>query len=318
MIEDQRNKVNFKRRSHYGWGAGLLASSILLLACRFVGFGVGDESSARVELPSPQPTSEIPATVGRRIDSADIVPLGNAPSRTPSPVPSPTPVPGVTPTPPPTEEVEAVAATPTTVLETTAEAAVALAPPPPPPAPVELEPPLQGGEWDFEAGYMPWANPYGEPCPGASVASGWTAFVEQGQYGSSCMNENLYAPNVLSGIKSQEITFDFIAANSGVWRTIQTTPGHRYSLKAYAKSDRSIAPVQMFLGVDLTGGTEWSASAVEWFPWQSNTQDTWGESQATVTATGNRMTIFIRGAKPAADQGGKTVIDNVSVTHLGP
>ena len=28
------------------------------------------------------------------------------------------------------------------------------------------------------------------------------------------MNENLYQPNVFSGLKSQEITFDFIAANS--------------------------------------------------------------------------------------------------------
>ncbi len=29
------------------------------------------------------------------------------------------------------------------------------------------------------------------------------------------------------------------------------------------------------------------------------------------------MTIFIRGHHPVAEQGGKTVIDNVSVTDLG-
>ncbi len=317
MMVDQRNRANSKRLSGYRLGAGLLVGSVVLLACRFVGFGAEDETAVSVELPTAAPTRELLVTATRPIDSADIVPLGDAPSRTPSPIPSPTPVPSETPTSSPTGAVAPLEPTPPPILPPPTEPAVAIAPPPPP-TPAELAPPLQGGDWDFEASYIPWANPYGEPCPGASVASGWTAFVEQGQYGSSCLNENLYAPNVFSGVKSQEITFDFIAANSGVWRTVQTTPGHRYSIKAHAKSDRSIAPVQMFIGVDLGGGSEWSASSVEWFPWQSNTQDTWGESETIVTATGNSMTIFIRGAKPAADQGGKTVIDNVSVTHLGP
>jgi hypothetical protein len=190
--------------------------------------------------------------------------------------------------------------------------------PPPPPAVVELDPPLAGGDWDFEANYVPWPNPFGEPCPGASVASGWSAFVEDGPYGSSCMNENLYRPNVFSGAKSQEITFDFISANSGVWRTIPTYPGHRYKIEAYAKNDRSISPVEMFLGVDLSGGTVWNTETVQWFPWDNNAEDTWNATEETITATGETMTIFIRGFHPMAEQGGKTVIDNVMVTHLGP
>jgi hypothetical protein len=178
-------------------------------------------------------------------------------------------------------------------------------------------PPLQGGDWDFEADFVPWSNPYGEPCPGAAVASGWTAFVEEGAYGSSCMNENLYRPNVLSGVKSQEITFDFIAANSGVWRIIPTNPGHRYSIKAHARYVPSISPIQMALGVDRAGGTEWFAETVEWFPWDENGEDVWVATEETVTATGDSMTIFIKGHHPMAEQGGKTVIDNVSVTDLG-
>jgi hypothetical protein len=191
-------------------------------------------------------------------------------------------------------------------------------PPPPPTVPVATAPPLQGGDWDFESNFVPWGNPYGEPCPGASVASGWSAFVEQGQYGSSCFNENLYKPNVFSGAKSQEITFDFIAANSGVFRVIPTQPGHRYQITAYAKHDRSIAPVQIFLGVDLTGGTAWDAGTVEWFPWNEGAEDAWTATEETVTARGTTMTLFIRGYHPMADQGGKTVFDNVSVTDLGP
>jgi hypothetical protein len=149
------------------------------------------------------------------------------------------------------------------------------------------------------------------------VASGWTAFVEDGPYGSSCMNENLYQPNVFSGLKSQEMTFDFIAANSGVLRTIPTKVGHRYNIIAHAKHDHSIAPVEMALGVDLTGGTDWTASTVQWFAWDGAAEDTWIPTEETITATGEVMTIFIKGFHPMADQGGKTVIDNVSVTDLG-
>ena len=182
----------------------------------------------------------------------------------------------------------------------------------------EPDPPRQGGDWDFEADYIPWGNPFGEPCPGASVASGWTAFVEDGQFGSSCLNENLYQPNVFSGGKSQEITFDFIAANSGIYRTIETQGGHRYNIVAYAKHDRSLSPVEMSLGIDLSGGGDWTADTVQWFPWDDGAEDTWVPTEETVTATGDLMTIFIKGFHPLGEQGGKTVIDNVSVIDLGP
>jgi hypothetical protein len=176
---------------------------------------------------------------------------------------------------------------------------------------------LQGGEWDFEAPFVPWGNPYGEPCPGASVAAGWTAFTEDAEYGSSCFNENLYRPNVYSGGKSQEMTFDFINANSGIYRVIATRPGHTYTIRAYAKHDHSIAPIEMALGIDLNGGTEWSATSVEWTAWDEAAEDTWVVTDRIVTATGDSLTLFIKGFHPMADQGGKTVIDNVSVQDLG-
>jgi hypothetical protein len=131
------------------------------------------------------------------------------------------------------------------------------------------------------------------------------------------MNENLYKPNVFSGFKSQEITFDFISANSGVWRTIPTKAGRRYSIMAYAKHDRSLSPVEMALGVDLTGGSIWDAASVQWFPWDDGAEDAWLATEETITAAGEKMTIFIKGYHPLAEQGGKTVLDNVSVTDLG-
>jgi hypothetical protein len=176
---------------------------------------------------------------------------------------------------------------------------------------------LEGGDWDFEQEFIPWGNPYGEPCPGSRVAAGWTAFAEQGEYGSSCFNENLYGPNVFSGVKSQEITFDFVAANSGVLRVVQVQPGHRYSIEAQARSVASISPVEMYLGVDLTGSTVWNAETVTWYPWKNGTEGDWGGTEETITATQDTLTIFIRGVHPLAEQGGKTVIDNVRVVDLG-
>lgn len=302
--------------------AGLVGLS---LACSLSGRGTAIPAGRPVDFevqtvtPTLRPEQEI-AVEPEEIQPEPvlIVPLSDAPTHTPDPNATPTVLLLATDTPPVIIPTTATTQAVEIELTPSGEPAsptplVAISPTPV----VEPDPPLQGGDWDFEADFTPWPNPYGEPCPGSSVATGWTAFVEQGQFGSSCMNENLYQPNVFSGRKSQEITFDFIAANSGIFRTIPTKVGHRYAITAYAKHDRSISPVQMFLGVDLTGGITWQAETVQWFPWSSALEDTWLATEETVTASGESMTIFIRGHHPVAEQGGKTVIDNVSVTDLG-
>lgn len=303
------------------------ATTLPLLACLSGGAATaipaGRPANFEVQVSSPTPRAPTPAAESgpEEVDSALLLPLGDAPTHTPDPNrPQPTVPPAqssATPTPtllPAPDDVEAATDAPPATPSPVAEPATRT--PRPTPA-TELAPPLQGGDWDFEADYVPWGNPYGEPCPGAAVAVGWTAFVEDGPFGSSCFNENLYGPNVFSGRKSQEITFDFIAASSGVWRTVPTTPGHNYSIVAYGKHDHSTSPVELYLGIDLTGGSDWQAESVQWFPWDDSAEDTWVATEETVTASGDSLTIFIRGVHPLADQGGKTVIDNVSVTDLG-
>lgn len=316
----------------------LILASLPSLACLITtsegtAIPVGRSTDFEVQTATPTlkrpPTAETSTTTEEEAEL--VLPLGDAPTNTPDPdVPTPTATLVVQPTETVTTTeiatttlatAESSAALPltSTVSLTQTEAAtatattIAPAQPTSPPAP-----PLTGGDWDFEADFVPWPNPYGEPCPGASVASGWTAFVQEGEYGSSCMNENLYQPNVFSGAKSQEITFDFITANSGIYRTIPTQVGHRYNIMAYAKHDRSISVVEMALGVDMTGGTVWNAETVTWFPWDEDAEDTWLATEETVTATGETLTLFIKGFHPLAEQGGKTVIDKVSVTDLGP
>ncbi len=269
-------------------------------------------SDFEVQVATPTLAAMQTASAAPVIDNepALILPMSDAPTHTPAPTRPASPAPVITAT--IALEPSAELLTPTVVITDTAT------PAPPPTKPITPDPPLQGGDWDFEADFIPWPNPYGEPCPGASVASGWTAFVEDGPYGSSCMNENLYRPNVFSGVKSQEITFDFISAHSGVYRTVSVKARHRYTIIAHAKHDHSLSPVEMALGVDLTGGSNWQADTVQWFPWDGTAEDAWLPTEKTVTASSDTMTVFIKGFHPLAEQGGKTVVDNVIINHLGP
>lgn len=300
------------------------AATLPLLACLTGGAATaipaGRPASFQVQTSAPTlnaPTVTPPAAPKEEAPAV-LLSLADAPTHTPDPNRAPPTLPPepLTPTPSATVSQDSASAAPESPLATPTATSSASRTPRPTPA-AELAPPLEGGDWDFEGDFVPWANPYGEPCPGAAVASGWTAFVENGEFGSSCFNENLYGPNVFSGRKSQEITFDFIAANSGVYRAVPTTPQHQYSIVAYARHDHSTSPVEMYLGLDLSGGTDWQADSVEWFAWDDTTEDAWAATEETITASGSSVTIFIRGVHPLAEQGGKTVIDNVSVTDLG-
>ena len=213
-----------------------------------------------------------------------------------------------------TAPVEATAAPPPPAEEVAAPA--------PPPATATPEPaptaePLQGGEWDFEAGFAPWINPFGDSCDGSGLAIGWSAFTTEDAYGSSCMNQTTWAGNVHSGESAQEITFGFVGNKAGIFRPAPTTPGHNYAVAAFMRREFSPAKVEVLLGVDATGGTDWQAETVQWFPWNEDLDDQWAKTEATVTATGETMTIFIKGDHPFPEAGGALRLDSVSVTDLG-
>ena len=120
-----------------------------------------------------------------------------------------------------------------------------------------------------------------------------------------------------SGQRSQEITFDFVSAEAGIYRQAQTIPGHRYQLEAWGKHVRSQSPVELSLGVDLTGGGDWQAASVTWHPWDETAEDTWVHTQVTVRAAAASLTVFLKGYPPCALQGGATLCDNVRVVDLG-
>jgi hypothetical protein len=150
------------------------------------------------------------------------------------------------------------------------------------------------------------------------VAVGWSAFVSQGSPASSCLNENKNPANVKSGERSQEITFDFISAEAGLHRRAQTNPGHRYQIEAWGKHVRSDSPVELSLGVDLSGGDDWRSASVKWEPWDEAAEGTWVHTQTTVRASGPSLTVFLKGYHPFAAQGGATLFDDVRIVDVGP
>jgi hypothetical protein len=132
-----------------------------------------------------------------------------------------------------------------------------------------------------------------------------------------CVYEYENTDNVHSGERSQEITFDFVSAQAGIWRDVQTIPGHRYQIEAWGKHVRSQSPVELSLGVDLSGGEDWQAASVVWNPWNETGEDVWVHTQVTARASGETLTVFLKGYHPFAAQGGATLFDDVRVEDLG-
>ncbi len=225
-------------------------------------------------------------------------------------LPQGTPVPANTSAPPPTNTPQP---TPTTVTEE-AEIATATVPPKPAAPPDE---PRKGGSWDMEDGFEVWLNPFGDNCSGSKVAVGWKGFTSRGQYGSSCLYLNEFGPNVFSGRYSQQVTFDFVDAHAGLYRVIDTQPGHTYQVTARIKHVHTLPPMQFHFGVDLSGGTNWEAETVQWTPWSEFRENEWITHTQSFTAKGPQTTLFIKGFHDTASQGGATYIDAVEVIDQG-
>lgn len=233
-----------------------------------------------------------------------------------------------TPTPPvtPTSTVTATLTITATVTAAEPEATAAPAEPEPAvplpptdtPIPAPTVPPLQGGAWDFEEGFLEWRNPHGDSCSGSGLANGWTAFTTRDQYGSSCMNQTTWEGNVYSGESAQEITFAYVGNQAGIFKTTPTIPGHQYTVTAYMRREFSPAKVEVALGLDPTGGVDWQAESVTWFPWQEDVDDAWAKTEATLAATGETMTVFIKGSHPYPEPGGTLRLDAISIADLGP
>jgi hypothetical protein len=293
-----------------------LVSSILAVVVLNV-IACGYWPLARQAPPTPTPTKTPRANGVPDPTATPVPPMPSPPTVTVAAPPTPT-APPPTDTPAPATPTAEPVPTDTPVPPPPTDTPVPPQPPTDTPAVVPTTPPLEGGSWDMEEGFVSGSSPLGEDCAGWAVAAGWNAFVTSGNPASSCLNENKNIANVHRGQRSQELTFDFIATTAGIYRTVSVTPGHRYAISAWGKHIRSASPVELALGIDLSGGQDYQAASVQWFPWDEVAEDAWVHTEETVAATGPSMTIFLRAHHPQPAQGGATLFDDVSVHDLGP
>lgn len=253
-----------------------------------------NETATPFPTDTPIPPAPQPADASNNTSDGPTVfqmaPATLPPTATETPIPTDTPIPTNTPTPPPTAT----------------------------PKPVSVpDEPRRGGVWDLEDGFTPWSNPYGDDCPGSQIAIGWQGFTSRGQYGSSCFVLNEYGPNVFSGRYSQQVTFDFVDSQAGIYRIFDSKPGHTYQVFARIRHVRAEPPMQFQFGVALDGSTDWQGASVQWAPWSQFIVDQWMEHEQTFTASGAKTTIFIKGIHSVATQGGATYIDGIEIIDLG-
>lgn len=173
----------------------------------------------------------------------------------------------------------------------------------------------------MEDGFYVWPNPY--ESSGGFVAEGWSPFILAYQPDADPpnpprLNENKAPHNIQSGQRSQEISFDYRTGEIGIFRQVSVTPGHRYRVEAWAKVASSPTPTQIDLGIDLTGATDFEAGSVTWYPWRDSGTDRGLATQETIQATGDQITLYLRATHTAPAVGGNTMLDNVSMTDLGP
>jgi hypothetical protein len=109
--------------------------------------------------------------------------------------------------------------------------------------------------------------------------------------------------NVHSGQRAQEITFDFVSAEAGIYGQARAILGHGYQIEAWGKHVQSESPVELSLGVDLTSGEDWQAATVSWHPWDETGKDVWVHTQVTARATGPSLKILLKGYHQFAAQG---------------
>ncbi len=182
----------------------------------------------------------------------------------------------------------------------------------------------------FEEGFAP-----------TGVALGWTAFTDPGDHTIRFADDPAVA---LEGRHSQSIEFSakpprqpagdngaptWQAGEAGLYQTVSTVQGTPYTLNLHAlfRTDASdpLLGAGLYIAqwaVDLEGGTDWRKVA-DWqtLPWFStNLKNTGGvflAHTATVTATSNRATIFVRVLKPTARNSAGLIVQLDKLSFAG-
>jgi PKD repeat protein len=129
----------------------------------------------------------------------------------------------------------------------------------------------------------------------SGVGQGWTPFTSSG-YNASF---RVTGDQVHGGIKAQQIESPLPASNdqyAGVYQTVSTASGEPVTIRVWNRTQFSGGSDWDYiarLGIDASGGTDFTSSTVQWYEFDS-AKESWHMLEKTFTATGPLTTIFLQ------------------------
>lgn len=306
----------------------LLLICLLLVACRTQPTPTSVASHLKVQ-PTWTPTLaswDTPVPLPRHTTAP-----GVAPTNPPGPTATPTSL-EPTATPPPAEPTATATSLVPTVTPTPAAPTATPTPQPPTPTPTATKPPVPTAKPTPAPGNVLTNGDFEGDFTDEGVGAGWSRFFNGDA--SFFWASSTWPAVVASGAKSQGMTIaDTPKADRfiGIYQTVSVVPKASYTLELSGLI-RSLHPKpgsydnRMQWGIDYTGGTDWTA-VTEWTDLGWDEQDieaaadpTMGHYATTITAQGNKLTLFIRGwvKWPKNPNRAEFYVDNVKLVGLKP
>lgn len=163
----------------------------------------------------------------------------------------------------------------------------------------------------FEGPYSSYIPPKGHPdcgdeCTTAQMADGWTPWWVQSDPGAGIGNpeykpaELWHVPDrVYEGARAQQYFTRWRIHEAGIYQTVPATPGKQYRLRIFghawsSKYDNpyeSESTLEMRVGIDPRGGTNWASSNVVWGPMNQQYNE-YGAFYACATAKSDEITVY--------------------------
>ena len=138
----------------------------------------------------------------------------------------------------------------------------------------------------------------------SGVAGGWTKFNLVGNVTCSATTTS-----IRSGSSAQQVYSPNSSNTGGVYQQVAVTPGQQYTFKVYVKTSNANV-MEGYLGVDPAGGTNYANVPQQYLDFTSYT--TWSLQTVTVTATANRVTVFLYARSTKASVDGYVYFDDAT------
>ncbi len=170
-----------------------------------------------------------------------------------------------------------------------------------------------------------------------SVANGWHPWYQDGPG----QNEGFYrrpeykpedaarfgTRRIHSGNWAQKFFSTYATHNAGVFQQVKLPAGSKLTLSAWvqawssqdANPDSVVDPgnYRVYVGIDPTGGTDWSSPNVVWSP-ASLQYNTWLRLEVKATSQAGTVTVFLRGQPEFRNQFNDSYWDDVCLTAVRP